>query len=242
MPRPERRLDVWHDLGILTPLTRIRYGINPCGPKPGWQKQQQVEHMVKANTLLRVLGMVAVATVAGPALAHTEGGAAGGFVTGFLHPILGWDHVAAMVAVGLWGAFLGPPAIWLLPVTFPLVMALGAVAGAAGVPLPGIETGIAASALVIGLAVALAARPPLWIAAVIVAVFAVFHGHAHGTEMPNAISPLAYAAGFVIGTGLLHLAGIALGSLTRTAKGTVAVRAAGAAIAAAGVGFLTGAI
>jgi len=198
--------------------------------------------MVKADKLLRFLGIVAFVVAAGPALAHTEGGAAGGFVTGFLHPILGWDHVAAMVAVGLWGAFLGPPAIWLLPVTFPLVMALGGAAGAAGIPLPAVETGIAASALVIGLAVALAARPPLWTAALIVAVFAVFHGHAHGTEMPTAISPLAYAAGFVIGTGLLHLAGIGLGLLTRTAAGTMAVRAAGGAIALAGAGFLTGAI
>lgn len=176
------------------------------------------------------------------AQAHTGEAAAGGFATGFLHPILGWDHVAAMVAVGLWGAFLGKPAVWLLPVTFPLVMALGGAAGAAGVPLPGIETGIAASALVIGLAVAFAARPPLIIAAVIVAFFAVFHGHAHGTEMPQAVSPLAYAMGFVIGTGVLHLCGIALGLLTRSDAGRLAVRCAGGLIALAGVGFLTGAI
>ncbi len=183
-----------------------------------------------------------VAMSASPALAHTGDAAGGGFVTGFLHPILGWDHVAAMIAVGLWGAFLGKPAVWLLPVTFPLVMALGGALGAAGVPLPGIETGIAASALVIGLAVAFAARPPLTVAAIVVAFFAVFHGHAHGTEMPGAISPLAYAAGFVIGTGLLHLCGIAFGLLTRSAAGTIAVRAAGGVIAAAGVGFLTGAL
>ena len=151
------------------------------------------------------------------ASAHTGEAAGGGFLTGFLHPILGWDHVAAMVAVGLWGAFLGPPAIWLLPVTFPLVMALGGALGVAGVPIPGIEFGIAASALIIGTAVMLALRPPLVIAAVIVGFFAIFHGHAHGTEMPHAASPLAYAAGFVIGTGLLHLAGISLGLLARLA-------------------------
>ncbi len=189
-----------------------------------------------------MLFIIGVLSAAAPALAHTGEEAAGGFVTGFLHPILGWDHVAAMVAVGLWGAFLGAPAIWLLPVTFPLVMALGGAAGAAGLPLAGIEAGIAASALVIGLAVALAARPPLWVAAVVVAIFAVFHGHAHGTEMPAAISPQAYAAGFVIATGLLHLGGIALGLLARTAAGMVVVRAAGGVIAAAGVGFLIGAI
>ena len=177
-----------------------------------------------------------------PALAHEGDAAAGGFITGFLHPIFGWDHVAAMIAVGLWGAFLGQPAIWLLPVTFPLVMALGGAAGAAGLPLPGIETGIAASALVIGIAVLCAARPPLTIAAVVVAFFAIFHGHAHGAEMPSAISPMAYAAGFVIGTGLLHLCGIGFGLLTQSRAGTIAVRAAGGGIALAGLGFLTGAL
>ena len=145
-----------------------------------------------------------------------------------------------MVAVGLWGAFLGPPAIWLLPVTFPLVMALGGAFGVAGVPIPGIEFGIAASALMIGAAVMLALRPPLVIAAVVVGFFAIFHGHAHGTEMPRAASPLAYAAGFVIGTGLLHLAGISLGLLARSRTGTLAVRGIGAVIALAGIGFLTG--
>jgi urease accessory protein len=174
------------------------------------------------------------------ASAHTGEAAGGGFVSGFLHPILGWDHVAAMVAVGLWGAFLGPPAIWLLPVTFPLVMALGGALGVAGVPIPGIEFGIAASALIIGAAVMLALRPPLVIAAVVVGFFAIFHGHAHGTEMPTAASPLAYAAGFVIGTGLLHLAGIALGLLARSSPGKLAVRAMGGVIALAGAGFLTG--
>lgn len=180
--------------------------------------------------------------VAGPALAHEAQGAAGGFATGFVHPLLGLDHVAAMVAVGLWGAFLGAPAIWVLPVAFPLVMALGGALGTMGIPLPAVETGIAASAIVIGIAVALALRPPLWIAALIVAFFAVFHGHAHGAEMPGAVSPVAYAAGFVIGTGLLHLAGIGFGLLTRTRAGALAVRGMGGVIAAAGVGFLTGAL
>ena len=131
----------------------------------------------------------AIALLATAASAHTGEAAGGGFVTGFLHPILGWDHVAAMVAVGLWGAFLGPPAIWLLPVTFPLVMALGGALGVAGVPIPGIEFGIAASALIIGVAVMLALRPPLVVAAVIVGFFAIFHGHAHGTEMPRRRQP-----------------------------------------------------
>jgi urease accessory protein len=190
------------------------------------------------SLLLSLLVMV----TATAASAHAGGAAGAGFATGLLHPLLGWDHVAAMVAVGLWGAFLGAPAIWVLPVAFPLVMALGGALGAAGVPLPGIETGIAGSALVIGLAVALAAQPPLWVAAVIVAAFAVFHGHAHGTEMPQAANPLTYAAGFVIATGLLHLAGIAFGLLAARPAGRIAVRAAGGVIALGGIGFLTGAL
>lgn len=192
-----------------------------------------------------VLGLASAALVLldpGGALAHDGTGTGGGFASGFLHPIFGWDHVAAMVAVGLWGAFLGPPAIWLLPVTFPLVMALGGVLGISGVPIPGIEYGIAASALIIGAAVLLAWRPPIILAAVVIGFFAIFHGHAHGAEMPEAASPLAYAAGFVIGTGLLHLAGIWFGTLVRWEPGKLAVRAAGGAIALAGVGFLTGAI
>jgi urease accessory protein len=193
------------------------------------------------TALRRALSLAAVlAWAAGAASAHSGEASGGGFVTGFLHPILGWDHVAAMVAVGLWGAFLGPPAIWLLPVTFPLVMALGGALGVVGVPIPGIEFGIAASALIIGVAVMLALRPPLVIAAVVVGFFAIFHGHAHGTEMPTAASPLAYAAGFVIGTGLLHLAGISLGLLARSQTGALAVRAMGGVIALAGLGFLTG--
>jgi urease accessory protein len=195
--------------------------------------------MIRARTLSPALILL---LSAGGAAAHTGGAEGAGFVTGFLHPVLGWDHVAAMVAVGLWGAFLGRPAIWVLPVAFPLVMAVGGVLGVLGLPLPGVETGIAASALVIGLAVALAAKPPLWVAAAVVAAFAVFHGHAHGAEMPVAASPLAYGIGFVLATGLLHGAGIAFGLLAASPAGRVAVRAAGGVIALAGLGFLTGAL
>jgi urease accessory protein len=180
--------------------------------------------------------------LATPALAHEGDVAGAGFVTGFLHPILGWDHVAAMVAVGLWGALLGVPAIWVLPVAFPLVMALGGASALFGLPLPAVEIGIAGSAVVIGAMVLLALRPPLVIAAVVVAFFALFHGHAHGTEMPNAADPLAYAMGFVIGTGLLHLVGIALGLLTQMPRGALAVRAAGGVIALAGLYFLANAM
>lgn len=182
----------------------------------------------------------ALLSSASPALAHEGEGAAGGFISGFLHPILGWDHVAAMVAVGLWGAFLGAPALWLLPVAFPLVMAFGAALGILGVPLPAVEAGIAGSAVILGLMVAVAARPPLWIAGALVGVFAVFHGHAHGTELPGSADPLTYAVGFVIATGLLHLAGISFGLLGQWRWGRAAVRTAGGAITVAGVAFLAG--
>jgi len=174
-----------------------------------------------------------------PAFAHT-GESAGGFLAGLAHPVFGPDHVIAMVAVGLWGAFLGPPAIWLLPIVFPLVMAFGGVLGILGVPLPAVETGIASSAIVLGLMVALAARPPLWVAAVLVGTFAIFHGYAHGTELPEDANAVAFSAGFVIATGLLHLTGIALGLLARWPAGRIAVRGAGAAIALAGLAYLGG--
>jgi urease accessory protein len=173
------------------------------------------------------------------AQAHVGDGLTGGFLGGFAHPLFGPDHVVAMVAVGLWGAFLGAPAIWLLPIVFPLVMAFGGALGILGVPIPGIEIGIAVSAVVLGLMVALAARPPLWIAAVLVGAFAIFHGHAHGAELPPGADAVAYSIGFVVATGMLHLCGIAFGLLARWPSGRIAVRAAGGAIALAGAVFLS---
>jgi urease accessory protein len=155
-----------------------------------------------------------------------------------MHPVLGPDHVIAMIAVGLWGAQLGSPAIWVLPITFPLVMALGGVLGVLGVPVPSVEIGIAASAIVLGAMVAAAARPPLWLAITIVGVFAVFHGHAHGTELPQAVNPLAYGIGFVVATGLLHLCGILVGLLVAWPLGERAVRVCGVVIAVGGGWFL----
>jgi urease accessory protein len=174
------------------------------------------------------------------ALAHAGSGIGGGVLGGFTHPLFGPDHIAAMVAVGLWGAFLGAPAIWLLPVVFPLVMAFGGALGIFGVPLPGVEIGIALSAIVLGLMVALAARPPLAFAAALVGAFAIFHGHAHGAELPPGTDAMAYSFGFVAATGLLHLTGIAFGLLVRWPAGAVAVRAAGGIIALAGLGFFLG--
>jgi urease accessory protein len=143
-----------------------------------------------------------------------------------------------MIAVGLWGAQLGNPAIWVLPITFPLIMALGGMLGVLGVPIPSVEIGIAVSGIVLGIMVAGAVRPPLWLAMLMVGAFAIFHGHAHGTELPNATDPLAYGVGFVTATGLLHLAGILLGILIARPLGERAVRAAGVLIAVGGGWFL----
>lgn len=167
---------------------------------------------------------------------------AGGLAGGFSHPLFGPDHVVAMVAVGMWGGFLGAPAMVLLPVVFPLVMAAGGVIGIAGIPLPGAEVGIALSALALGLAVAFAVRPPLWIAAILVGMFAVFHGHAHGNELPPGADAVAFSIGFVLATGALHLGGIGFGLLGRWPAGAAAVRATGAAIALTGVVFLVQAV
>jgi urease accessory protein len=193
--------------------------------------------MRAAFALALTFAALAVSGFATPALAHT-GEDVSGFVSGFFHPLFGWDHIAAMFAVGLWGAFLGRPAIYLLPIIFPLVMAVGGALGIAGVPLPAVEAGIAASALVLGLCVLMAAQPPLWIAAIAVGFFALFHGHAHGTELPHAANPFGYAAGFVFATGILHLTGIAFGTITNSAAGRIIVRGAGALIALAGIVFL----
>lgn len=188
-----------------------------------------------------VLGWL-LALMAAPVFAHTGEHAGSGFVSGFLHPLLGPDHVVAMVAVGLWGAQLGKPALWLLPVVFPLVMALGGMVGVAGLPLPGVEVGIAVSAVVLGLMVALAARPPLGVAVVLVGIFAIFHGYAHGAELPEAVNPATFALGFVIATGLLHAAGVAFGLIHRWPSGAAVLRVGGAGIAAAGAYFLAGSL
>jgi urease accessory protein len=176
--------------------------------------------------------------IAAPAIAHVQSGQAAGFVTGFLHPISGLDHVLAMVAVGLWGAQLGAPAIWLLPVTFPIVMALGGLLGLLGVPLPGVEVGIAASAVLLGGAVMTERRVPVYAAAILVGFFAVFHGHAHGTELPPGQSGLLYSLGFVVATGCLHAIGIAIGAIHRWPEGRIVLRIAGGGVGLAGLFFL----
>ena len=174
------------------------------------------------------------------ALAHAPEGAGGGFVTGFLHPIMGVDHLVAMVAVGLWGAFLGERALWILPIVFPSIMAVGAAFGIVGLEIPLVEFVIALSGVVLGALIALRVRAPLAIAMVLVGIFAIFHGYAHGVEMPEQISAITYSAGFVIGTGLLHLAGVAIGFATRLPRGELLVRGCGGVISAIGLSYLVG--
>jgi len=195
---------------------------------------------MKPERRLRAARAVAVLATfcAQSAFAHVGQATGQGFLTGFLHPISGADHVLAMVAVGLWGAQLGAPAIWVLPVAFPLVMAMGGMLGFLGLPIPGIEYGIAASAIVLGAAVAFEVRPPIVVAALLVGLFAIFHGHAHGTELPPGQSALLYSMGFVIATGCLHAMGIGIGTVHRRSWGRKLLRAAGAGVTAGGVFFM----
>jgi urease accessory protein len=178
--------------------------------------------------------------VAGPALAHSVGTSAAGFTAGFLHPASGLDHLLAMVSVGIWGAELGAPAIWLLPIAFPLIMAVGGAFGVIGVPLPAGELLIALSVVVLGTLVATARRLPVAAALAIVGTFAIAHGHAHGVELPMAADALAFTVGFVLATGLLHLAGIMIGVLGRWPSGVVAIRACGGVVALTGCYFVYG--
>ncbi len=191
----------------------------------------------------RALAAWVVLTLAAwPLFAHEAGGEAAGLLSGLRHPVSGLDHVVAMLAVGLWGAQLGSPALWLLPVAFPMVMALGGALGLVGLPLPGVEIGIAASAIVLGAMVLFEVRPPLGLALALVGVFALFHGHAHGTELPAGQNGLLYSIGFVVATGTLHACGIGIGTLHLWSWGRPILRLSGALIAASGLYFLWGAV
>ena len=191
---------------------------------------------------LHLLGAALIGGGAGifssSAAAHTGTGLPGGFVSGFEHPFSGIDHLLAMISVGLWGAFLGRPLIYVLPVVFPAVMVVGAILGMFGVTLPPVEIGIAVSVLVLGGCIALAVKAPIWLASSIVALFALFHGYAHGRELPSAADPIGYSVGFVFATGLLHVTGIGIGLLNELPGGIRVTRATGAIIATAGLWFL----
>jgi urease accessory protein len=176
-----------------------------------------------------------------PTLAQAHPGhGATGFVQGFSHPLSGLDHLLAMLAVGLWAAQMGGRARWAVPATFVSLMALGGALGMAGLHLPMVEPGIAASVLVLGLLIAASARLSLAAAMPLVGVFALFHGFAHGAEMPASVSGFEFAAGFVLVTATLHAAGIGLGMAMQRVASAPLVRFAGAAIAVAGVAIAAG--
>lgn len=175
-------------------------------------------------------------------LAHVESNATGGFISGVTHPISGLDHVLAMVAVGLWGAQLGSPSVWVLPVAFPMMMAFGGMLGLIGIPIPGVEIGIAMSSVVLGIMVLGEIKLPVAAAVTLVGIFAVFHGHAHGTELAEGQNPTLYSLGFVISTGLLHAVGIGIGAIHRWKTGEIALRVCGGLVLLGGLYFMWSAI
>lgn len=181
--------------------------------------------------IVYVLGML----LAPAAHAHVGVGETSGFAHGLLHPLTGLDHIAAMVAVGLWAAQLGDRRVWVVPLTFVAVMSVGSLIGALGGSIPFVEPGIAASVFVLGVLIAVAVRSPLILSSALVGLFAVFHGHAHGAEMPDTASGLVYGFGFILATGLLHCCGISLGLLARKLGNPLLIRYAGGAIAALGI-------
>lgn len=198
------------------------------------------------KTMSRAL-LIALLLAPGAALAH--GGPAGhshGFADGLLHPLGGLDHLLAMIAVGLFAAHLGGRALWLVPVSFVALMAAGGLAGFMEIRVPYVELLIAASVIVLGALVAFRANIPLAGAMLIAGFFAIFHGHAHGAELPAGDSPLPYAVGFLLATALLHLAGVMIGlgfaQLSASKLGPRIVQAGGGAMALAGVVLLTSAL
>lgn len=199
--------------------------------------------MVPRLSAFGLILLAATALAPEAAFAHVGVGSTSGFAHGFFHPIGGIDHVLAMVAVGMFAANLGGRALWAVPATFVAVMAFGGLLGIEHVAIPYVEIGIAVSVIVLGLVVALRVQWPVAMAMALVALFAIFHGHAHGEEMPLSASAATYAAGFVLGTGLLHLAGIVLGIAgQRTSEfyGRRTAQLSGAAISLAGIGLLAG--
>lgn len=197
--------------------------------------------------LTRIVLPVLMVLWPGSAFAHLMailGDDAGGFIRGLEHPVLGLDHILAIVAVGLWGALLGAPAIWMLPLTFLIVMAYGGVVAPIGLLLPDTEIGIALSTVALGAMIAIEARPPLWVAMLLVGFFAIFHGQAHATDLrtdgTGLLYVIDYGVGFVVAAGLLNLTGIAIGLIHRWTIGKMALRLAGAGASIAGAILLWG--
>lgn len=186
--------------------------------------------------LTRKLGFIAASLLLPTfAYAHAGAGEANGFMYGFMHPASGLDHVCAMLAVGLWAAQAGGRSVWQVPLTFVGVMALGGALPALGIGLPFVEQGIVLSVLLLGVLIAASVRLPLWLGSSMVGLFALWHGHAHGAEMPEPASGTGYALGFMLATALLHVSGIAFGlGMQRQVRERV-VHFAGVSIALCGM-------
>jgi urease accessory protein len=184
------------------------------------------------------LAAAVLAVTASAAQAHT-GHPVDSAGAGALHPLTGLDHLLAMLGVGIWAAHIGATggrrATWLVPASFVVVMALGAIVGLSGAKLPLAEAGIVGSVVLLGLLIASTPKLPLWLPMAVVALFAFCHGFAHGAEMPASSSALAYGVGFVAATIALHVAGIGIGLLARRLSGTVGLRLVGGAMALAGI-------
>jgi len=190
---------------------------------------------------LAQLALLAFCLAPTEALAHVGVGSTSGFMHGFMHPLSGFDHQLAMILVGIFAYQLGERALWLIPLTFVSVMAIGGFIGVLGVPVPFVEVGVALSVIVLGAVVAFGVKAPVAVAMAVVGLFAIFHGHAHGSEMPLDTSGFEYAVGFMMATALLHAIGIGLViGMTSKTLGDNVYRVAGGLASAAGVPFLLG--
>ncbi|HVV61187.1 MAG TPA: HupE/UreJ family protein [Pseudolabrys sp.] len=188
----------------------------------------------------KLVTILAATLVPSVAFAHVGIGSTASFAAGFAHPLSGLDHVAVMVAVGLWAALKGGRALWVWPAAFVTAMLAGGALGMAHVPVPFVEPGILASAVALGLLVALAVDLPIWLGAAITGVFALLHGYAHGSEAAETIGGAEYMAGFAVSTACLHLVGIAVALGLGRVRRRGLVRAAGAACVLIGLGLAAG--
>lgn len=198
--------------------------------------------MLQNKYLKSFLMALLFAAIPGVAYAHdgTNLGL-GGFLSGIVHPVLGYDHLLAMLSVGIISAQIGGRAIWTVPATFVSVMAVGGILGLINIGLNVTELGIAVSLVILGLVIAAERKIPTLIVMIGVGFFAIFHGYAHGTEMPDTAEPFLYALGFLVGTALIHIAGVVIGDISRHyERGKVVLRVGGALIAVVGLLFIFG--
>lgn len=191
------------------------------------------------RSILLALGLSLIPTVA---YAHDGSQVPfGGFLAGLVHPVLGYDHLLAMLSVGILSAQIGGRAIWTVPATFVSVMAVGGALGYINIGLTATEVGIAASLIILGLIIAAEQRLPVRLAMLGVGFFAIFHGYAHGSEIPTTTQPVLYALGFLTGTALIHIAGVVIGDIAKHyERGRLILRVGGALIAVTGVLFIAG--